>query len=214
MKTRSTLLASLVAGFLLMACEPDQVSSTENFTLNEAVSVAEWKGSMQGTFNNGSFAVKSEGLEVENGKVKKGTFIIPIASIKNFNLPDEVKPQLLNHLKSPDFFNMALYPEARFAITAIAPYTGQDAGAVAGANYLVTGDFTMLGKTNPVSFPAKITLTNGNLTTEALFKIDRLKWGMTYASDPAVPEHYIYPEVDIHLKLLGEQVSDASSDKN
>jgi polyisoprenoid-binding protein YceI len=212
MKT-NVIVASVVAGFLMVACNPQKVSTKEQFALNEAVSVAEWKGATSNTENTGSFAVKSEGLEAEDGRIKKGKFIIPIASIKNFNLPDPVKPQLLDHLKSPDFFNMVLYPEATFTVTSVVPYTGQEAGAIAGANYRVSGDFTMLGKTNPVSFPAKILITGDKLTTEATFKIDRTKWGMTYATDPALKEHYIFPDVAIHLKLEGKHTG-TPSDKN
>ncbi|WP_247235348.1 YceI family protein [Telluribacter sp. SYSU D00476] len=200
---KKQFLSALAASLLLVACNPDEVTKVEQYSLNKEVSVAEWKGSTAGTFNNGSFAVESEDLEVADGKVTKGTFVIPIASIKNFNLPDAVKPQLLDHLKSPDFFNMALHPNATFTIKNVVPLTSPGEGAITGANYLVTGDFSMIGKTNTISFPARIDIQNKKLKTEATFKIDRTKWGMNYATDPSVPEHYIYPEVDIHLKLEG-----------
>ncbi|MFT4024017.1 MAG: hypothetical protein QM664_09575 [Flavihumibacter sp.] len=53
-------------------------------------------------FSPGSFAVKGS-VKADKKGVSRGHFTIPIASIKNFDLPDEVKPELLDHLKSPIF---------------------------------------------------------------------------------------------------------------
>ncbi|WP_247235349.1 YceI family protein [Telluribacter sp. SYSU D00476] len=200
---KTVFISAIVASFLWSSFNQEVLNKKQQYVLNEETSVVEWEGFMPGTSNVGSFAVKSEGLEAEGGRIKSGTFIIPIASIKNFNLPDQLKPQLLDHLKSPDFFNMALHPEATFTITKIIPYNKKDTAAVAGANYLVTGDFTMLGKTNPITFPAKIQLDGQKLVTEAKFKLDRTQWGMNYATDPKAEGHYILPEVAIHLKVAG-----------
>jgi hypothetical protein len=54
-------------------------------------------------------------------------------------------------------------------------------------------------------FPAKIDLQENNLLVDATFKLDRTKWGMNYAADPALENRHIYPEVDIHLKLAGNR---------
>jgi polyisoprenoid-binding protein YceI len=199
---KTIALSAIATTILWTGCTTDHLINKQQYVL-DATSVAEWRGSMPGTYNIGSFDVASEDLQAENGQIKSGTFIIPIASIKNFNLPDELKPQLLGHLQSADFFNVVLHPNATFKITGIAPYTGTDTVAVAGANYLVTGDFTMIGKTNPISFPAKIDVSNEKLLTEAKFKIDRTQWGMNYATDPKAEGHYIYSDVDIHLKISG-----------
>ncbi|MCE7068599.1 YceI family protein [Dyadobacter sp. CY326] len=200
---KTIILSAITAAIIWGGCKEDEVVKKQQYVLNEETSVAEWKGAMPNNANTGSFAVKSKDLEVENGKVTGGSFVIPIASIKNFNLPDAVKPQLLEHLKSADFFNIALHPVAAFKIIKIEPYSGKDTAAVAGANFLVTGDFTMIGQTHPVTFPAKINVSANALQTEAKFSIDRTKWGMNYATDPKAEGHYIYNDVAIHLKLSG-----------
>ena len=69
----------------------------------------------------------------------------------------------------------------------------------------MTGDFTMLGQTHPVSFPAKVNLQGSNLELEASFKLDRTKWGMTYAADPELGDHHILPEVDIAFDLTANR---------
>ncbi len=119
-------------------------------------------------------------------------------------MPASVKPALLDHLNSSDFLNLALHPEARFTITEVAPYTGGAVTAIEGANCLIEGNFTLLDKTNPIRFPARVIIIGGKIHTEAILQIDRTKWGMSSFSDPAAPL-YILPRVDLHLKLSGKQ---------
>lgn len=180
-------------------------AAREFYDLDNEVSVVEWKGAGPGTVHDGSFSVTGQDIEIVNGKVKEGKFVIPIASIQNFDLPEEVKPVLLDHLKSPDFFNMVRYPEATFEFKKVTPITKPVTGSLQGANFNVTGDFSMLGKVVSITFPAKITTEGNELSAEAIFKIDRTRWGMTYAADPALGDHHIYPEVELHLKIKGQK---------
>jgi len=182
------------------ACEKSK-SKQRLYEVNSTTSVAEWKGAAPDHFHVGSFAVKGSLTAEENGAVKDGSFLIPIASIQDFDLQDpDIKKQLLDHLKSPDFFNMAVHPNAEFKISKIEPYAGNDEDAVANANKLVTGNFSMVGQTHPITFPARINTVGDSLKVEATLKIDRTKWGMTKYTDPASPE-YIIPDADIHLKM-------------
>jgi polyisoprenoid-binding protein YceI len=79
--------------------------------------------------------------------------------------------KLTTHLKSPDFFGVKSNPKSTFVSTKIV----KD-----GADYKVTGDFTMLGKKESITFPAKISVTDNSVTLISSFSIDRTKWGMTY----------------------------------
>ncbi|SKB85672.1 YceI family protein [Dyadobacter psychrophilus] len=200
-----TLLALISIGF---SCTDHDVETT-NYKLDEAISIAEWKGYLRNEyFNEGSIAIKSESLIIRDGKVQSGSFTIPIASIVNFNLPtEELKQTLVHHLQSADFFNMALHPEVKFNITGVAPYTGTGEGVIAGANQLVNGNLTMLGITHSISFPARIEVNGSNLKVEGKLKIDRTKWGITYATDPALPDDAVIKnEIDLHLKLAGNKL--------
>ena len=163
-------------------------------------SVIDWDGHASDHSNQGSFDVSGTLVSTSNGLIKEGRFVIPIASIDNYNLPDEVKPQLLEHLKSADFFNMVLFPTAEFVITKVQPYAGGVDGAIEGANYLITGDFSMVGQTHKLSFPARITHTTQKINAEAYFPLDRTKWGMNSYTNPN-EGLYIEPNVDIHLEI-------------
>ncbi len=81
------------------------------------------------------------------------------------------KAELATHLKSPDFFGVKANPKATFVTTKIE----KD-----GADYKITGDFTMLKKTKSITVPAKITATADALTVTSSFTIDRTQWGMKY----------------------------------
>lgn len=171
------------------------------YQLDTDQSVVEWWGRSLETEHHGSFSVQGRFIEVVGSKVKKGTFTIPIVSIKNFDLPEEFKTVLLDHLKSSDFFNLALYPNASFILEEMVPTVKDAEGAMAGANCTLSGDFTMLDKTLEISFPAKVVISDKQLFVSAKFSIDRTQWGMTYGTDSTLGDHYIYPDVDLHLKL-------------
>jgi polyisoprenoid-binding protein YceI len=197
---KRTLFAAIVLTIVFTACKKDKDDETA-YQVNGNTSVALWKGSTSATANTGSLDITSTSLLVKDNKVTRGSFVIPIASIKNFNLPDELKNVLLDHLKTIDFFNIAVHPDARFELKHVRPYIGDGVAAIPGANQFVTGDFTMIGKTLPLSFPARIEFVNDSLHLEAKFNLDRTKWGMNYSSDPELGEHYINKDVEIHLQV-------------
>jgi polyisoprenoid-binding protein YceI len=200
MKRALSILLLIAA---MSACKKTDRQSS-NYQVNSNISKIEWKGSATDHFHVGSFDVS--GNVTTTGKtVTGGDFTIPISSIADYDLPDPVKQQLLDDLKSANFFNLALHPESKFHIKAVSAYKGADSSAVPNANYLVTGDFTMIGETHELSFPAMISLTGDSLKTEAIFKLDRTKWGMNIYNDPTKPL-YIYPDVNIALHIQAGRV--------
>ncbi|GAB3897311.1 hypothetical protein GCM10028803_15670 [Larkinella knui] len=199
------LFCGIALTTLLLNCTNDHLDpALDTYRLDET-SVAIWKGSLRtGYFNEGAITVQSDLLTVKDGKVTGGSFTIPVSSIVNYNLPDSLKHQLVHHLQSADFFNMALHPTITYTITSLAPYAG--GAGIPGANYQVNGNLTMLGTTHPVNFPAKINLAANQLSVEATLTVDRTRWGITFSSDPALPDaQYILPDIDIHLKLAGNK---------
>lgn len=200
------LLAGAVAA-LITGCKQVETSDLV-FKVDEAASKIEWKGSATDHFHVGSFDVRG-GIDAgPNGRIKGGEFTIPVASIVDYDLPDPVRQTLLDDLKSANFFNVAKYPDTNFKITKIDAYVGSDTSAVANANYLLTGDFTMLGQTHSITFPAHIAMENDSLVTEAQFKLDRTKWGMNIYSDPK-QKLYILPDVNINLHVKAANAQSA-----
>lgn len=100
------------------------------------------------------------------------------------------RDKLTKHLKSPDFFDVAKYPSAKFRSTKIAK---TDAG------HTITGDLTLHGETKSVTFPATISKgADGGVSSSAEFSIDRQDFGIAY---PGMPDDLIRDKVVIKLDL-------------
>jgi polyisoprenoid-binding protein YceI len=84
-------------------------------------------------------------------------------------------PDVTKHLQTPDFFDVAKYPQATFVSTEIKP------GGEKGATHTVTGNLTLHGITKSITFPATIGVTPGAITVESTFSINRKNFGINYA---------------------------------
>jgi polyisoprenoid-binding protein YceI len=203
---KKSILIAISTMVLLTNCKKEPVNINE-YSVNSTESQVEWKGYLaEGHFNRGIFSIEGAELKTIKGKVEGGRFTIPILSLNVLNLTGDMKAGLEAHLKSPDFFNVLIHPNAYFEISKIIPYKNvNEPGVIEGANTMVTGRFTMLGVTKTISFPARIIFVDDKLEVEATFKINRVDWGMDYAADPAAGAHQILPLVDLHLKLLANK---------
>lgn len=110
--------------------------------------------------------------------------------------------KLENHLRSPDFFDVANHPTARFVSTAIQP--GSD---VAGATHTVTGNLTLRGTTRSVTFPATITVTPAEVGVKAEFGINRKDFGIVY---PGMADDLIKDNVLLHIEITAPRTQQRS----
>lgn len=81
--------------------------------------------------------------------------------------------KLTAHLKSPDFFDVKRFPEAKFVASKV------EAAKDAKDGFQVTGDLTLHGVTKKLTFPATIS-TAGGLKLDAKFTLDRNEWGISF----------------------------------
>lgn len=114
--------------------------STAKWSLDPAHSDLQFKikhlmiTNVNGTFSQLAGNVNTEGDDFSNARV---TFTIGAASISTNN------EQRDGHLKSPDFFDVAVYPEITFEGTKFTKKTGED--------YTLEGTLTMHGITKSVN---------------------------------------------------------------
>lgn len=97
--------------------------------------------------------------------------------------------KLTAHLKAPDFFDVRRYKQATFASTTVKPSNEK-------GKYVVTGDLTLHGKKQQISFPAKISTEGGAFKLSTYFTIDRTEFGMTYGAGKIDDEVTITTTVD------------------
>ena len=97
-------------------------------------------------------------------------------------------------MKNGDFFEVEKFPTATFKITSVKKNDDK------AYTSLVTGNLTVKGKTNAISFPAKITNDKGIVTLESnKFTIDRQKFDVVYQS--SMKDAIIKDEIDMTVKV-------------
>jgi polyisoprenoid-binding protein YceI len=199
-KTLFYFLSGIIIAGFFFSC--DKKNTTDSYTVDATTSTVEWKGYLKdGSGNNGTIQVKGNVSVDEAGQVKGGEFTMPLTSLINLNLPlEELKTQLIHHLQSADFFNMAIYPEINFRITTVEKTANEN------TPHTATGDLTFLGKTHAVSFPVNIKRSGDSIEIAGNATFDRTLWGMTYASDEnATDGMYIRPNIDVEIKVTAQK---------
>lgn len=147
--------------------------------------------------HNGNVNLKSGDVVMKGNNIVGGTFSLDMNSINATDLTGEYQTKLNNHLKNGDFFETDKFPEATYKITSVKKSNNK------AFPYLVNGNLTAKGKTNPVSFPAKISLKNGVLSMVSdKFSFDRQKFGIAYAS--AVKDVVVKDVIDMIINITAK----------
>jgi len=148
-----------------------KTSATKTYKVDGAASKVSWTGSKISGKHTGTLDVKSGTVQVTDGNVTGGSFNIDMNSLTCTDLKaGEGKDKLEGHLKSPDFFDTANFPNSTFTITKVEGGT-------------VTGNLKIKDVTKSVSFPATIGVsqTGVNVTSND-FTINRTDFGVKYGS--------------------------------
>ncbi|WP_343523937.1 YceI family protein [Pedobacter sp.] len=128
-------------------------------------SIITWTGHAQaGTYSpQGTLRLKSGTLSIKNGKLLAAKIIVDMESLKH------EKPDLQNHLKDKDFFDVKKYPEAIFTLKRVK-------GTIA------YGELTVKGISQPVNFPFNLVKSGDALVLKANLSVDRTKFNIKYNS--------------------------------
>lgn len=154
----------------------------EVLKVDPAASKIEWFATKVTGKHNGTVALQSGSVDVSKGALTGGSFVIDMTSIKVDDIKDaEYNGKLVGHLKSDDFFGVEANPTATFTTTSVAPIKAAKAGQ---PNYTVTGNLTIKGKTNPISFPATVVVAkDGSVAATGKLTVDRSKYDVRYGSN-------------------------------
>lgn len=150
-------------------------TSSDRFVIDTTKSNINWYGEMAGIRSHRGTIKLSRGEgTIEDDVVTGGSFTINMTTIKE----NDGSERLETHLKSDDFFSVETYPEAVFEITSISK------APIAPADYTIKGNLTIKGKTNEITFPAKIARQQDNtFIATGDVEIDRSLWDVRYGSD-------------------------------
>jgi polyisoprenoid-binding protein YceI len=177
------------------------------YVVDTTESTVEWTGYKPGGKHHGTFRVASGTVSAENNSISGGNFTISVSSITNKDLEGADKGKLEGHLRSVDFFEVEKYPTAKFEITKVEPYTDSSniKSKLDGATHLMRGNLTLKDQTKNVTFPAKVTVSDAELTAKADFDIDRTQWGMNYKGPNNPQNWFIKKEVNIKLNIKAKK---------
>lgn len=200
MKTIGMIASVLVAGLLVIntaaATERNGAKKAVAYKVDAAKSVVKWHAKKVTGEHFGTIGLASGALKVDGTKISGGSFEIDMTSIKCTDLTDAgYNAKLVGHLKSEDFFSVDKNPKATFVITKV---DGK------GANVNITGDLTIKGIKNSVTFPATVTTDAKGVTANAKIVLDRSKWDIRYGSKtffPNIGDKMINDDFEIDLAL-------------
>lgn len=131
----------------------------------------DFTGSKVTGVEKGAFKKLSGAIDLVEGKPEKSRVEVTI----DMNSVETPIGKLTEHLKSPDFFDVAKFPTATFTSSEI------KSGGEKGATHIVTGTLDLHGVKKTVSFPATINVAADVVTVASEFAINRKDFGIVYA---------------------------------
>lgn len=175
-----------------------QPKGPEKTDIDVKQSSVEWTGKKLGGEHYGKIALVSGYLEFTKKKLTGGAFEMDMSSITCEDITDpKSNKRLIDHLESEDFFAVTRFPRATFVIT--------KSEALSATEYRVTGDLTIKGKTNPITFTTQINTTNNQSIAEATFTFDRSKYDIKFGSQSFfenLGDKLVYDDVDMKVRLV------------
>ncbi|WP_192823450.1 YceI family protein [Rufibacter sp. LB8] len=188
-------------------------NAAQSYTVQTDASTITWVGRKVTGEHTGNIKLASGTILFNKSMLRGGTFVMDMSSITCTDLQGNSNKNLVNHLRSDDFFSVEKNPTAMFAITNLAERPNAKNGA---ANYTITGDLTIKGIVNQVSFPAFVTVKKGVATAKATLKFDRTKWDIKYRSGnffENIGDKAIHDDVELKIELVAKETAVAKKDK-
>jgi polyisoprenoid-binding protein YceI len=170
MKTTLKFLgtASLVMVFAMQVFAAD-------YKIDKSNSKVKWNGKKVTGEHYGTIDLKSGNLEVDNNKIKSGTFTMDMTTIVSEDLTNEsMNKKLVGHLKSDDFFSVDKFPGSTFVI--------KESEHKSGNTHSITGDLTIKGITHPVTFDSEVVIDGNNLRAKGKIEVDRTMYDIKFRS--------------------------------
>lgn len=196
----SLFLLLLTAGSVL-AKPVKPAAKAVAYKVDASQSVLNWTAKKVTGEHTGTLKFNEGALTFDGAKLTGGQFTFDMNSIVCTDLTDKgSNAKLIGHLKSDDFFSAAKHPTSTFKITKVTP-KGNSA-------YEVTGDMTIKGITNAVTFPVTVKQNASMVEADGKVTLDRTKYDIKYRSTSffeSLGDKAIYDNFDIDLKLVAKK---------
>ncbi|MBL86598.1 MAG: lipid-binding protein [Winogradskyella sp.] len=216
MKTNFLKITALVAFVAFSSCK-DKAEEAETKAAEEAAvakstavtfkadtdrSTIVWKGFKPTGSHEGTISIKEGNIAVNDKTVESGKFTIDMSTIVVTDIPEseEGNAKLQGHLSGPDFFDVKGFPTAEFEVTGLENKEGKT---------MLSGNLTMKGETNNISFPVKTSFDEDMMTLKSeTFTIDRSKWNIKYGSKSFfddLGDKFINDDIELTVNLVAKK---------
>ena len=196
----SILLTATFAAFILQSFTGIK-PHTDVYKVDTSASTLEWYAEKVTGKHNGTIKLTSGEISNNHGSYT-GTFLIDMNSIANNDIQSaEHKAKLENHLKSPDFFDAAKYPTAKFVMTSVSPLAEKKDGM----SHAIKGMLTIKDKTNEITFNAAVNMEAAKIFATGSAVVDRAKFDVKYGSKTFfedVGDKMIYDEFTLKFAIV------------
>lgn len=164
---KNSILLSLLAGFIFLASFTK--IKDDVYTVDVERSTIDWSAKKVLGGHVGTVKISSGTLIYNEKGLKGGSFVMDLANLTSDNA------RLTTHLKNDDFFSVDKFPSSKFEITKVTK-VGAD-------RVSITGNLTIKGITNPITFQASVKQQKGVIVAVASgVKVDRTKYDIKYRS--------------------------------
>lgn len=177
------------------------LASGEKYIIDTKESVVTWEGFMVFDFakEHIGYVYPSKGeLLIEKGQLVGGSVEIDMNTIEFADKTDKNTP--IKHLKSADYFDVEKFPTSAFTITKV--------DSVIRENIKITGNLTIKGVTNEVTFPARMEVKDGIVKANGKLTFDRTAWGIRYRSGKFydnLADQAVSDEVELEMKIVAKK---------
>jgi polyisoprenoid-binding protein YceI len=172
------------------------VQAQEQLEISLKNSSVEWIGEKVTGSHYGTINLSKAFFIFEDNALVGGQFEMDMNSIKCTDIESpEYAEKLESHLKDKDFFATEEYPSSQFKITEV---------IFDGTSYMITGDITIRGISQEITFPAQFHSHGKLFHADATLKVDRTKHDVKYGSGSffdGLGDRMIYDEFTLKIHL-------------
>lgn len=181
-------------------------AATTTYKVQPQLSTLGWEGKAVTHGHNGTAQFSAGELLVNGTQLVGGTVTVDMKSLKTTDIKEaDNNAKFMGHLNSEDFFSVEKNPTATFKITKVTPIASAAANA---NNVTITGDLTIKGITNSVTFPAKAGVKNGVAAASGVATINRTKYDIKYGSKSffeGIGDKAIYDDFTLSFNVIAKK---------
>lgn len=167
-----------VAAMMMTVSASSQLKDGKYIVDFKASSITWAAQKVTGSGHQGTVRVSSGNVVVTKNAISSAKVNVDVNALAVTDIPaGEMNSNLVNHLKSADFFDTSAHPDAKFEITSV-----KEAKDKEGNTHAVTGQLTVKGIAQTVTFPAKVASNGSSVTISGTMNFDRSKFDVRYGS--------------------------------